>query len=149
MYVVKGIYWMCVNGVKQAPAPDLHFHTAMGMARWALNQGGMRKGAWGNHAPGPHEMERASIPYSGSCDWDLRTHYFSPAQVDAMKAAQSRYRGILRYFREVEPGWKPDTSVSPTGEIHWADNSIERREIDKHGNKRTVQVAAPSGDLCF
>jgi hypothetical protein len=148
MYVVKGKYWITRNGVKQPAAPERTFITAMGMLRWALDQKMIRRGAWGNSAPGPREMERVSIPYSGSGDWQ-GDHYFTPDQVAAMGRALSRYREILRHYREIEPEWRPDTSVSSTGEIYYADNSVELHEINKYGERRHRMVTAPSGDICF
>lgn len=148
MYTVKGKYWMVRNGEKVPAAADVTFRTAMGMLRWALDNRMIRRGTWGNGAPGPREMERVSIPYSGSGDWQ-GDHYFTPAQVEAMGRALSRYRAILRHYREIEPGWRPDTSVSPDGTIHYADNSIELHEISRDGQRRHRMTLAPSGDACF
>lgn len=149
MYVVQGKYWIVRNGVKVPPPEPVRFHTAMGMLRWALDTGMIRRcGAWGNTVPGPAEMERVSIPYAGSGDWS-GDWFFSPEQVAAMGRALSRYRAHLRYRREVEPQWRPDTSVSATGEVFCADNSIELHEVDKDGNKRVRQTVPPHGDVCF
>ncbi len=147
MYVVRGKYWIVRDGEKVPATPDVTFRTAMGMLRWALDNRMIRRGAWGNSAPGPREMERVSVPYSGSGDWQ-GDHYFTPDQVEAMGRALSRYRAILRYYREIEPEWRPDTSVSPTGEIHYADNSTELHEINKYGKRRHSLVVAPHGDVC-
>jgi len=148
MYVVKGKYWIHRDGVRQPAAPDMHFSTAMGMLHWALASKMIRRASWGNGQPGPRDMERVHVPYAGSGDWE-GDYYFSPDQVEAMGRALSRYRGILRYYREVVPEWRPDTSVSVTGMIHYADNSSELHEIDKWGNKRHRMVVAPHGDACF
>jgi hypothetical protein len=60
-----------------------------------------------------------------------------------MGRALSRYRAVLRYFREVEPEWRE------VARVHYADNSIEATEVDKYGNTRTVMVESPHGDVCF
>jgi hypothetical protein len=146
MYVVKGAHWLVRNGVKQPPQPDREFITAMGMLRWAMDTGMIRRrGAWGNTVPGADEMERVSIPYAGSNDWDsFKTgYYFSVEQVAAMGAALSRYRAILHHFREIEPEW---TQVAQT---NYADNSTEVREVNKYGATRTRMTVSPSGDACF
>ncbi|MER6605730.1 hypothetical protein ABT282_07395 [Streptomyces sp. NPDC000927] len=143
MCTVKGKYWIVRNGVKQDPAPDRNFHSAMGMLRWALKSGEIRRrGAWGNTVPGPGEMERVSIPYAGSNDW-RGDYYFSLEQVEAMGKALTRYRGILRYFREVYPGWKE------VDRIHYMDNSIISVQEDRFGNRREVTVEHPHGGICF
>lgn len=148
MYQVKGKYWIVRDVVKQPAAPTRTFHTAMGMLRWALDEQMITRGAWGNNAPKPNEMERVSIPYAGSGDW--RGDYtFTPAQVEAMGRALSRYRSILRYYREVVPEWRPDPSIGTNGMIHYADNSSVLHEIDKDGNKRHRMIDYPSGDACF
>lgn len=141
MYEVKGKYWITRDGEKQPAAPTVRFHTAMGMLRWALNNGMMHRGAWGNGAPKPNEMERVSIPYAGSADW-WGDHYFTPDQVAAMGRALSRYRAHLRYRREIEPEWQE------VDRVHYADNSIEATQRDKYGRTRTVMVVAPHGDVC-
>lgn len=142
MYEVRGKYWMIRNGVKVEPPAPKTFRTAMGMLRWALNTGLIRRrGSWGNTVPGPGEMERVSIPYAGSGDW-AGDWYFTPAQVEAMGKALSRYRAILHHYREIEPEWR---EVSRT---HYADNSIEADQEDKYGNRRTVTVVSPHGDVC-
>lgn len=69
--------------------------------------------------------------------------------VEAMRHAQQRYEEIVHYLRNVEPEWRPDTSVSATGEVRYADNSIEMHEIDKRGNRRRRMLKYPSGDACF
>jgi len=53
VYVVQGKYWIVRNGVKVPPPEPVRFHTAMGMLRWALDTGMIRRcGAWGNTVPG-------------------------------------------------------------------------------------------------
>jgi hypothetical protein len=142
MYEVKGKYWIVRDGEKQPPAPTLHFHTAMGMLRWALNNGMMRRAAWGNSALKPDEMERVSIPYAGSGDWQ-GDYYFTPDQVAAMGRALSRYRAHLHYRREIEPEWRE------VERVRYADNSTESHQQDKYGRTRTVMLVAPHGDVCF
>lgn len=69
--------------------------------------------------------------------------------IEAMRRAQSAYCARLHYWREVAPQWRPDTSVSPTGEVYYADNSVTVHEVDKDGNKRQRQTVPPHGDVCF
>lgn len=145
MYEVKGKHWIHRGDGLVPPAEPVRFRTAMGMLRWALDSGAIhRRGAWGNTVPGPGEMERVSIPYAGSGDWESGfAWYFTPDQVEAMGVALSRYRAILRYLREVEPEW------TETGRTHYADNSTEVDETDKYGRTRRRMITCPYGDACF
>lgn len=61
-----------------------------------------------------------------------------------LMAVQLRYRGFLRYLREVRPEWRELEG----GRTYWMDNSVDITEVDKDGNRRTRQITAPHGDLC-
>lgn len=79
-------------------------------------------------------------------DWQVTGDHLA-----AMRRAQTRYREIVHYWREVEPQWRPDTehTGNPEGLIHFADNSVELHEISKDGRRRHRMTEAPSGDACF
>lgn len=143
MYEVKGVHWRIRNGILQPPPEPRRFHTAMGMLRWALDAGMIRRGLWGTGAPGPHEMERVRIPCPGSGDWG-GDWFFTPDQVAAMRAAHSRYRTVLHHLREVEPEWREVDG----SRVHYADNSVMATEADKYGRTRSVTLVYPHGDLC-
>ena len=53
-----------------------------------------------------------------------------------------RFYDYWTYLKEEAPQWKT-VEVVP-----FADNSIEEKQVDKHGNVRWVMVKAPSGDIC-
>lgn len=158
MYTVKGKMRKVrgVDGVLRTESkPDVTFHTAAGLLRWALNTRQLEHRTGGRPYPtrfddkwlgDPDDTSRGSA--YGIID-SFSRYEWTPELRQAMQRAAWRYREIVRYLREVEPEWKPDTSVSPSGEIHWADNSIERQEINKYGKTRIVRLKAPSGDACF
>jgi hypothetical protein len=66
-----------------------------------------------------------------------------PADLARIRVIQRRYRALLHHIREVAPGWHT------VERIFWADNSVDRVEEDRHGNRRTVQETAPHGDRCY
>jgi hypothetical protein len=128
------------------------FRTAAGLLRWGLDNRVFRRDTGGS--PYPKRFDDIYLGRDGHpgmdyhlidvfTDWKITGEHLS-----AMRRALARYGEIVHYLREVEPEWRPDTSVSPDGEIHWMDNSVERIEINKYGNKRTVRLAAPHGDVC-
>lgn len=53
-----------------------------------------------------------------------------------------RFLPYWTYLKEVAPEWKV------IEEIHFADNSIEEKQVDKNGNVRWVMTKQPSGDVC-
>lgn len=55
-----------------------------------------------------------------------------------------RYRRLIHYITEIKPQWK-DTAERTL----WGDNSVDVVQVSITGQKRTVQVKAPSGDACF
>jgi hypothetical protein len=132
------------------------FHTGAGLLRWALNEGLMREwrdtyvdGQWRRLFDGQWigSPDRPGSDYgmiNPFCRWEFTREHRS-----AMQRAAQRYREIIHYLREVEPEWRPDTSVSESGEIHYADNSTELHEINKYGQKRYRTLVAPHGDVCF
>lgn len=133
------------------PAETRTFGSGMEMLRFCLNErifehhiGGLRYPVLADEKWLGHPGDRTYGLVDTFTRWEV-----TPGHIDAMRRAQQRYREIVHYWREVEPGWQPDTSVSPTGEIHWADNSVERVDVDKRGNKRVVKLLAPGGDVCF
>lgn len=74
----------------------------------------------------------------GSHDWQVVKHtYWRLARI------YKRHRQLCHYVREVRPQWRD------VGEIHYADNSVEMKQIDKDGNERQVMTVPPSGDRCF
>lgn len=77
------------------------------------------------------------------CPWKITSDHLS-----AMRRARARYVEILHYLREIEPEWRPDTSVSPDGMAYFADNSTELHEVSKDGRRRYRMVTAPHGDAC-
>lgn len=142
MYEVKGKHWVWMNGQKVDPAPTQTFKSAMEMLHWAFQAGAFTRSVYGNDAPTTLEM--AHISYSGGPGYGASFKwFFTPDQVQAMRTAMSRYLAILRYFRETEPEWR---EVKRT---HYADNSTEAVQEDKYGNRRTVMLKYPHGDVCF
>lgn len=129
------------------------FATAAGLLRFCLDEGVFAQRYVNDRV---RKLEHLHLGYRDNArgydyhlidrfaDWKVTSEHLT-----AMRRAHRRYMEILTYYREIDPEWRPDTSVSPTGEVYYADNSVERHEIDKYGNKRTVMVTAPHGDVCF
>lgn len=129
------------------------FHTGAGLLRWALNERLLEHRVGGVPYPKRFDDKWLGEPGRPGSDYGMIDGFsrwkFTPEHRRAMQRAAKRYREIVRYLREVEPEWRPDTSVSATGEIHYADNSVELHEINKYGQKRRRMITAPSGDACF
>lgn len=53
-----------------------------------------------------------------------------------------RYSRFCHYITEIKPEWRE------VSRIHWADNSVESVQQDRHGNTRKVMIVPPHGDLC-
>lgn len=142
------------GGHRIEPEERRTFHTAAGLLRWAL-----RERVFSHHTGGVPYPTRFDDKYLGHRDHDKGYDYhlidtfarwrITGDHLAAMRRVQRRYVEIVHHLREVEPEWRPDTTVSETGEIHWADNSVERMEINKYGGKRVVRLVAPHGDVCF
>lgn len=130
------------------------FSTAAGLLRWAL-----RERVFDHRVGGVPYPTRFDDVYLGRRDHDAGQDYhlidtFTPWKITgdhlaAMRRVQRRYGEIVHHLREVDPGWEPDTSVSPTVEIHYADNSVELHEVNRYGGKRRRTLVAPHGDACF
>lgn len=127
------------------------FPTAAHMLRWCLNEEVFERVRKGPGKPrfsdvhltgplGPSNSFAYHVVKPG-CEWRI-----TYGHIEQMIPAQGRYAAIVHHLREVEPEWRPDTSVSPSGEIHYADNSIELHEIDKRGSRRRHMVVPPHGD---
>lgn len=139
------------GGTRTEPGETRTFSSGMALLRFCLNERIFEHRVGGRRYPVLADEKWLGRPGGrtfGIVDRFTRWEVTS-GHIEAMRRAQQRYREILHYLREVEPEWRPDTSVSATGEIHWADNSIERAEIDKRGNTRIVKLRAPGGDACY
>lgn len=147
-YTVNG-----VDGPYEVPEERRTFHTAAGLLRWALKARLLEHGIGGR--PYPTRFDDKWLGRDGEryADYGLIDSFcrwkFTAEHKSAMRRAQQRYVEIIHYLREVEPEWRPDTRSSATGEVHYADNSIERHEVNKYGQRRRIMVLAPSGDACF
>lgn len=62
----------------------------------------------------------------------------------ALAKVQQRYKELCHFTREVDAQWRNDGPPQ-----HWADNSVEQDQVNRHGVRRTVMVKAPGGDACF
>lgn len=127
------------------------FTTAMGMLRHCLRERVFEHRTGGVPYPSTPDGVYLGLPGRPSYGlvdpltrWEVTYDH-----IEAMRSAQIAFGERLYYWREVEPEWQPDTSVSATGEVHYADNSVELHEIDKRGRKRHRMVKYPSGDACF
>lgn len=129
------------------------FHTGAGLLRWALDERLMWHRTGGQpyptrfddmHLGRPGDRTSMYRMIDSFCRWE-----FTEEHRTAMQRAAERYREIIRYLREVEPEWQPDTSVSVDGKIHFADNSVELHQINKYGGKRHLMVEYPHGDVCY
>jgi hypothetical protein len=142
------------DGWRTEPEQRRTFHTAAGLFRWAL-----RERVFSHRTGGVPYPTRFDDVHLGDRNGDEGYDYhlidtFTPWEITgehlaAMRRVQRRYAEIVHYLREVEPGWEPDTSVSPTGKISYADNSVVLYEISKYGGKRSRTLVAPHGDACF
>lgn len=54
-----------------------------------------------------------------------------------------RYQRFYHYCKEISQQWRE------INRIHWADNSIDSVQVNKHGEKRHVMVTGPHGDACY
>lgn len=139
------------GGTRTEPGETRTFSTAMGLLRHCLRERVFAHRTGGvpyPTAPDAVWLGRAGKRSYGLVDtftrWEVTYEH-----IEAMRRAQSAYAERLHYRREIAPQWRPDTSVSPTGEIRYADNSVELHEVDKDGNRRHRMIVAPSGDACF
>lgn len=141
--------------VRKERAPEVELHTAAGLLRWALNNRVFRHGIGGLRYPQLFDEK-----WLGSRDGDVGYDYhlidtvsrykITSEHLTAMRRARARYAEIVHHYREIDPEWEPDTSVSPTGYAHFADNSTEYYEVSrKYGIKRRRVVVSPAGDACF
>lgn len=126
--------------------PDMTFHTAMGALHWLLQAGAFRSLA-GKHRPKTPDMAWLGRDGQGpGMDGQVIDSFFqwevTSTHLSALRRAQERYAGRLRYLREVEPQWREVRTVS------YADNSEERIEVNRYGTQRRVMVTAPHGDVC-
>lgn len=129
-------------------APTAELRTAAGLLRWALKNRILAHRTGG--VPYPERFEDCHL---GSRDHDAGQDYhlvdtfahyeITSDHLAAMRRAQARYNEILHYLREVEPGWREEKTIP------YMDNSVERTEINKYGQRRKVTVTPPSGDACF
>ncbi|MED4885418.1 hypothetical protein [Bacillus smithii] len=74
------------------------------------------------------------IAYDMGANEDIWTDIFKLEQ---------RYRRFCHYIKEVKPQWK-NISLAD-----YADNSIELIQENEKGERRTVILQGPSGDICF
>lgn len=124
------------------------FITAAGLYRWALDQRVFRHGVGGVPYP-----KRFDDNYLGHEDGNAGTDYhlidsftgwkITGEHLSAMRRARARYCEIVHYLSEVEPEWREERTVN------YADNSTERYEINKYGQRRSVMLVAPHGDACY
>lgn len=153
--VIKPEYTVgSADGSRVVPEERRTFITAAGLLRWALNERVFRHGVGGVPYP-----ERFGDVHLGWRDHDKGYDYqlidtftrwkITGDHLAAMRRVQRRYGEIVHYLREIDPEWRPDTSVSATGEIPYMDNSTEVHEINKYGGKRRRTLVAPGGDACF
>lgn len=71
---------------------------------------------------------------------------FAPVTKDEYKKLArllKRYVRFYNYCKETAPQWRE------IDRINWADNSIDSVQINKHGEKRHVQITGPHGDACY
>jgi hypothetical protein len=137
------------------PAETRTFATAAGLLRFCLKQGVFRQ----RYVNGrPKQFEHLHLGYRDNdpgydyhlidtfARWEITSEHLA-----AMRRAHRRYMEILHYLREVEPEWRPDTESTGNarGIVHYADNSTERHEINKYGQRRRIMIDPPSGDACF
>lgn len=120
------------------------FRTAMGMLRFCVNNGAFRNVVRG----GP--LDRVYLGRDGQgpgSDYQVVDAFFrfkiTGEHLTAMRRAHARYLAALHYWREIEPEWREGASIP------YMDNSVERVDTDKYGNKRRVTLTPPSGDICF
>lgn len=141
------------DGIRVEPEERRTFLTGAGLLRWALKERLLEHRVGGVPYPKRFDDKWLGEPGRPGSDYGMIDTVcrwkFTPELREAMQRAQQRYMQLVHYLREVEPEWRPDTSVSATGEIHWADNSVELYEINKYGGKRRRTLLAPGGDACF
>lgn len=142
--------------VKDLTAETVTFPTAMHLLRWALDTRIFAHRVGGRPYP-----TRPTNIWLGSTDDDRGYDYhlvdtfcdykITSEHMAAMRRARRRYAEIVHHLREVDPDWVPDTSVSASGEVHYADNSVELYEVSRTypDQRRSRQLLAPSGDACF
>lgn len=145
-----------VNGphageTRTEPGETRTFTTAAGMLGWLLRTGVLR----------PQHHRAGEVKYFGDIylgrtgqrtyglvavdsRWEITYDH-----IEAMRGAQERYAQIVHFLREVDPQWRPDTSVSETGKVYYADNSTELHEVNRYGGTRRRVLVAPHGDACF
>jgi hypothetical protein len=137
--------------MRHVPEERRTFLTGAGMLRWALDARMLAHHTGG--VPYPTRFDDKWLGEPGRSTYGMIDTFcrwrFTPEHLTAMQRAAKRYREIFTYLREVEPEWRPDTDVSPTGEIRYADNSTVLYEVSKYGHKRFRTLVAPSGDACF
>jgi hypothetical protein len=138
---------------RTVPQETRTFLTGAGLLRWALDNRLLEHRVGGVPYPTHFDdkyLGHPDVPHSdyGMID-TFRRWEFTPEHRAAMQRAALRYKEIIHYLREVEPEWRPDTSVSPTGMRSFADNSTELHEISKYGKRRHRMVEYPHGDACF
>lgn len=140
---------------RHEPAETRTFHTAAGLFRFCLNERIFEHRIGGRPYPSrftDKHLGRDDILNSVYGIFDTFSRWQIPHEyVYDLRRAQARYAEIIHYLREVEPEWRPDTerTANESGIVHFADNSTERHEINKYGQRRSVMLAYPSGDVCF
>lgn len=75
--------------------------------------------------------------------WSPGKHLLTFEQWQKVAKLSYRYKRYCHYVEEILPEWEE------TGKIYWADNSVEVIQRNKFGEKRTVPISAPGGDICF
>src|SRR5688572_23720522 len=102
---------------------SLSFRSAGDVLRWlAAND---------HHAGCRYTPDNVYLPMEPHGAYWLRERTgltLDPADLARVRLIQRRYRTLLHHIREVAPGWRT------VDRIHWADNSVDRVEEDRHGN---------------
>jgi hypothetical protein len=140
---------------RHIPGETRAFGSAAEMLRFCLKEGVFRQ----RYVNGrPYRFEHLHLGYEDhnkGYDYHLIDSFarwkITSDHLAAMRRAHRRYLEILNYLREVEPEWRPDVESTGNAEgiVHYADNSVERHEINKYGKRRHIMVTQPHGDVCF
>lgn len=140
------------GSTRQVSAPTMKFGDAVTMFRWAVASGEIYYGLLPGNGdrlarikdvylgrPGDSEAVRVYWTF----DAGHANYIWTGAHWDAMYAAQLRIRALWHYVSEVMPEWQAERTVN------YADNSTERYEVNRYGERRVVTLVGPSGDACF
>lgn len=95
---------------------------------------------WG---PSTRELVQRTIwrQTSGTSWTGVGTHRYENVE----KAAEllERAASLLHFHQEVAPGWVDGKK------IYYADNSIVQMQVDRDGNRRSITLVGPGGDVCY